>query len=69
LLDTVADGATALARLIVGLYADTARAERAVRAGRALLRSRFSRKQEDAALAAAIAGPAASVHSLVIAAR
>jgi glycosyltransferase involved in cell wall biosynthesis len=67
LAGTVAEGAQGLARLIVALHADAARAERLARAGRALLRSRFSRKHEDAALAAAIAAPipaGVSKHSL-----
>jgi len=69
LLDTVADGAAALARLIVALHADTARAKRAARAGHTMLRSQFSHRQEDAALASAIAGPVASVRSLATAAQ
>jgi hypothetical protein len=56
-----------LARLIVALHTDAARAERLARAGRAILRSRFNHKQEDAALAVAIALPiqaATTVHAL-----
>ncbi len=54
LADTVADGAANLARLIIDLHEDEARAHRLARAGRAALRSGFTRKHEDAALADAI---------------
>ncbi len=65
LADTVAADAAGLARLIVGLHADAERTVRLGRAGRAVLRSHFSCKAEQAALAASIAAPAqpaASVH-------
>jgi glycosyltransferase involved in cell wall biosynthesis len=58
--DTVADGADGLARLIVNLHSDAAWAERVGHAGRAVLRDKFSLKQERAALNAA-ASPAKQV--------
>ncbi len=63
---TVADGPAALAQLILDLHADTVRCERLRRAGRALLRSQFSRRVEQAALSTAITPPryAAAVHLL-----
>ena len=62
--DTVAEGTAGLARLIVALHADTARADRFARAGRAVLRSVFSRKHEETALAAATGAPIAAVASV-----
>jgi glycosyltransferase involved in cell wall biosynthesis len=53
LAGTVADDAASLARLIVDLHGDAARAERLGRAGRAVLRARFSLRRERDALAAA----------------
>jgi glycosyltransferase involved in cell wall biosynthesis len=53
LVSTVADGAEALARLIIALHMDEGRADRLGRAGRAVLRREFSAKRESAALAAA----------------
>jgi glycosyltransferase involved in cell wall biosynthesis len=63
LAGTVADGAPALARLILDLHADTGRADRLSRAGCTVLRRDFSRKREAAELAAVVAPtrPAASV--------
>jgi glycosyltransferase involved in cell wall biosynthesis len=67
LAGTVADGAAALADLILDLHGDAARAARLGRAGRAVLRRQFSRKVQDTALAAAVAaqsGPVGSVRVL-----
>jgi glycosyltransferase involved in cell wall biosynthesis len=63
LAGTVADGAPALAQLILHLHADAERSARVSRVGRAVLRREFSRKRETAALAAVVAPtrPAASV--------
>jgi glycosyltransferase involved in cell wall biosynthesis len=68
LAETVAADAAGLARLIAGLHGDAALAERLGRAGRAVLRTGFSRTAQQAALAAAIsapAQPAASVQPLL----
>jgi autotransporter passenger strand-loop-strand repeat protein len=63
LAGTVADGAPALARLILDLHADAERSDRLSRVSGAVLRREFSRKRETAALAAVVAPtrPAASV--------
>ncbi len=63
---TVADGAPALARLILDLHADADRAELLRRAGRMVLRREFSRARESELLTAAVAParPAAPVRSV-----
>jgi glycosyltransferase involved in cell wall biosynthesis len=63
LAGTVADGAPALAQLILDLHTDAGRSDRLSRLSRAVLRREFSQKRETAALAAVAAPtqPAASV--------
>jgi glycosyltransferase involved in cell wall biosynthesis len=55
LAGTVADGAPALAQLILDLHADAERSARLSRVSRAVLRREFSRKRETAALATVVA--------------
>jgi glycosyltransferase involved in cell wall biosynthesis len=57
LAGAVAEDAASLARLIVALHADPARADQLGRAGRALLRGTFNAGRERDALAAAIVAP------------
>jgi glycosyltransferase involved in cell wall biosynthesis len=64
LAESVAEDGPGLARLIVALHADVARNSAIARAGRETLRRHFSQKRVDAALAAALVRPAASVHPI-----
>ena len=64
LTGSVAADAQSLAQLILALHIDPAHNAALSRAGRAVLRRHFSQKQVDAALAAALVRPSASVHAI-----
>jgi len=64
LTGSVAADAQSLAQLILALHIDPAHNTALSRAGRAALRRHFSQKQVDAALAAALVRPSASVHAI-----
>jgi len=64
LTGSVAADAHSLAQLILALHIDPIHNAALSRAGRAVLRRHFSQKQVDAALAAALVRPSASVHAI-----